>query len=507
MADISKITLPNGQQYNLKVYTDHITPMMSKTFTGVIGTANSDVGCTFFFGTVKPTNYYDIWKIKYKVYVHITGTASSYNQYAQARSEVTWFGSENTYQAYHNLNQIHNTNYRPVYYNTIYNLKKAGVDAGLGHALGIGLRYSWNPYDASYPREVTVQILQCENCQFTFLDNMVQWTGLSNFNTTNYETYRQTDFSGNGLQETADANDLNYQNRIYYSTSGAFKTFAAGGRYTLTFTKQGKYLLPITSTDNSTSGGAKVYTTESFDPFGQIYYRNSNSAIAANADVGNATLYRQILVDARYSFTGVLNGASSVMEAGKTVYIACVPQSNGSVKLAGTPLVFELPAEEDGLYYILLGHAYNTYQFELLLNHPVYQYKNGRITQVSPGGAEANQNAFSNIKVGSTTIAADTKTDTFELTAGSNITLTPDTTNDKITIAATDTKNTAGSTNTDSKIFLIGATSQAANPQTHSDNEVYTTNGVLTTKSIQVGDGAATIQFNNTTKSIDFVFT
>jgi hypothetical protein len=51
--------------------------------------------------------------------------------------------------------------------------------------------------------------------------------------------------------------------------------------------------------------------------------------------------------------------------------------------------------------------------------------------------AEVNQNAFSNIKVGSTTIAADSKTDTLELAAGSNITLTPDATNDKVTIAAT----------------------------------------------------------------------
>lgn len=46
----------------------------------------------------------------------------------------------------------------------------------------------------------------------------------------------------------------------------------------------------------------------------------------------------------------------------------------------------------------------------------------------------------------------------------------------------TDTKNTAGSTDTSSKIFLIGATSQAENPQTYSDNQVYTTSGVLTAK-------------------------
>lgn len=51
-------------------------------------------------------------------------------------------------------------------------------------------------------------------------------------------------------------------------------------------------------------------------------------------------------------------------------------------------------------------------------------------------GAEVNQNAFSNVVVGSTTIAANSKTDTLTLTAGSNITLTPNATNDSITISA-----------------------------------------------------------------------
>lgn len=52
---------------------------------------------------------------------------------------------------------------------------------------------------------------------------------------------------------------------------------------------------------------------------------------------------------------------------------------------------------------------------------------------------EANQNAFSNVQVGSSTIAADSKTDTLTLAAGSNVTLTADTSGDKVTIAATDT--------------------------------------------------------------------
>lgn len=51
-----------------------------------------------------------------------------------------------------------------------------------------------------------------------------------------------------------------------------------------------------------------------------------------------------------------------------------------------------------------------------------------------------------------------------------------------------DTKNTTGSTDTSSKIYLIGALEQSANPQTYSDNEVYVTNGTLT-----AGNAQATI--------------
>lgn len=57
----------------------------------------------------------------------------------------------------------------------------------------------------------------------------------------------------------------------------------------------------------------------------------------------------------------------------------------------------------------------------------------------APSNAEKNQNAFSNVIVGSTTIAADTATDSLTLVAGNNITITPDATNDKITITATNT--------------------------------------------------------------------
>lgn len=49
-------------------------------------------------------------------------------------------------------------------------------------------------------------------------------------------------------------------------------------------------------------------------------------------------------------------------------------------------------------------------------------------------GAEVNQNAFSNVTVGSTTIAADSKTDTLTIAAGTGISVSGDATNDKVTI-------------------------------------------------------------------------
>lgn len=74
----------------------------------------------------------------------------------------------------------------------------------------------------------------------------------------------------------------------------------------------------------------------------------------------------------------------------------------------------------------------------------------------APSNAEKNQNAFSNVKVGSTTVAADTATDTLEL-VGSNVTITPDATNDKITFTVAD-----GSTSAKGVVQLTNSTSSTS---------------------------------------------
>ena len=93
---------------------------------------------------------------------------------------------------------------------------------------------------------------------------------------------------------------------------------------------------------------------------------------------------------------------------------------------------------------------------------------------------------------------------TLDIKHGSNITFT--TAAGSLTIAGTpDTKNTAGSTNSTSKLYLVGASAQAANPVTNSFSAVYTTNGQLDATKFRVAE-TCTLQYNSTDQALDFVF-
>ena len=123
-----------------------------------------------------------------------------------------------------------------------------------------------------------------------------------------------------------------------------------------------------------------------------------------------------------------------------------------------------------------------------LPNGSSYDFKDATARAGLAGKAEAshthssyvNQNAFSNITVGSTTVSADSATDTLTLVAGNNITITPDATNDKITIASTNTwrgiqNNRTSDSTTDSlsaaqgKVLKGLVDGKAASSHTHSE--------------------------------------
>ena len=69
-----------------------------------------------------------------------------------------------------------------------------------------------------------------------------------------------------------------------------------------------------------------------------------------------------------------------------------------------------------------------------------------------------------------------------------------------------DTKNTAGATNnTTGPLYLIGAASQEANPQTYSNSSVSMTNGALTAISYNI-NSKATWQYNEATDCIELTW-
>lgn len=119
--------------------------------------------------------------------------------------------------------------------------------------------------------------------------------------------------------------------------------------------------------------------------------------------------------------------------------------------------------------------------------------------------AYVNQNAFSSVVVGSTTIAADSTTDTLTLVAGSNVTLTPDASGDKITIAAKDTTYTHPSSGVTAGTYKSvtvnaqGHVTAGSNPTTLSGYGITdaSTKAELKTVSDLVGDTKVSTQISN----------
>lgn len=371
MAEISKITLPNGDDYDLKVYTNHISPYQKKIYTGTdyYATAATNNDATWFFMSVRPDHWNKVWRVSFKLHTYCPNYPT-YNSITFS----TISGRQNGF-TYMNFNDYDTTTH---YYINCYPLTKAGYDAGYGHAIGNGILWATNYNNKNYYRNFEVELIKIENCTITLLDTPVKWAQWPGTGTTNYGSLSSLNASSRGLQETGDVNEPSYHNRLYYS--GIWKTYAPLYRYQILLQKSDNQLLPINSVNNSTAT-TKTLTTESFNPFGEIFYYNSTTNYAtAGATIGaNATLFRQYnSIDLRYAFN-----TGSTLTAWKYVYIKATMQSDGkSAKLASTPIVQTLPTTEDGFIYILLGWAINTTNIELQQNHPVYEYKNGVIRQL-----------------------------------------------------------------------------------------------------------------------------
>ena len=163
----------------------------------------------------------------------------------------------------------------------------------------------------------------------------------------------------------------------YRYANGTFVTKTALYRYELLLSIDETTVVPINTTSNSPSSTTKVLTQELFDPFRPIYYYSTTSTVSANAAIGASYLWRgRSDVNLGYSFN-----TYGLLTSNKDVYMVARMMDSHMAQLATDvgPIVQELPTEDDGYIYILLGHAYSTTNITLYTHHPIYIYKGGGI--------------------------------------------------------------------------------------------------------------------------------
>ena len=179
------------------------------------------------------------------------------------------------------------------------------------------------------------------------------------------------------LANLTDANDyVNYQAYRVRHDAGTYTAFAKFYRYIMLLTKSETQLLPINSLSNNQKTN-KALTTESFDPFGDIYIYYATSAVDQGAAIPTSSLYlMRDSFNLRYSFN-----TGTTLIAHQAVYMVAIPQSDGMAKLAANPITQTLPSTEDGLIYIYLGRAATTANLSLDIKHPIYYYKDGALRQ------------------------------------------------------------------------------------------------------------------------------
>lgn len=177
----------------------------------------------------------------------------------------------------------------------------------------------------------------------------------------------------------ANTNTIGYQLRTNNTT---MKTADKFYRYRLLFTSaDGTKWIPANTSTSTNATSARTPNTRAIDPFGEIVWYGTTTAIEANANVTAGQLWQEYYssyTNIGYSFNNT--GAAQTMTANLPIYIKCTPQADGSAIIdPTTPYTQTLPTTDDGKIYIYLGRAYNATNFEITMNHPVYYYKNGGI--------------------------------------------------------------------------------------------------------------------------------
>lgn len=132
---------------------------------------------------------------------------------------------------------------------------------------------------------------------------------------------------------------------------------------------------------SSGTGTAKTKNTSGFLINSPILYQSA-ATYAEGSAAGQSSVWSTISFDTRYSTNG-----GKFATAGQNFFIVGTI-TDGKFYLASTWWSKNLPASDDGLYYIYIGQFYSSYQVTLQEYHPILYYKDGKVHRYTPGNAE-----------------------------------------------------------------------------------------------------------------------
>ena len=259
----------------------------------------------------------------------------------------------------------------------------------------------------------------------------------------------------------------------------------------------------LAANDSATSAGA-FRLVNRYSKINSIYYSVSESAIYVVAAAWANNICAHILTNVNGDYVPTVSAASglpsdavaiNIVEFGIDSTSTVVGDTSSILKLGGSADRPTYNDKELALQNDLSAHSADTNAHMTAAERTNWNaaYSHATVAH-APSGAEVNQNAFSNVKVGAVTIAADSKTDTLTIAAGSNIQLAGDATNDIVTISATDTTYGAATTSanglmTAAMVTKLNGIATGANAYSLPTASSSTLGGVKTTSTVTSASG------------------
>lgn len=364
------------------------SPLYSKTYTGLIGSANDAANASFYFAKIHPDSYTANYKVKMKVQV------TAPESYAETIDiQFGGYGSSfSSFDAY-----TTRTGSVGVYYINLYRATQVGISTNhKGHALGIGLRSSNNPTNTSYKRTVIIDILELDGCTIEMLDTAVKYASIDGTGSTNYYGLTEMAVGTAGQNATNNTNThyTQYSNNVKAGTNGikGYTLIMKDSENTWSCFYSGAYKVANTGKPVYTGGfilGKILYSAgagaQTSDSSLDTYYNYKSG-------VNTSTIYDAYPVDLRYS-----TNCASTLTSQRPVYIVGTIENDGLFHLDVSQWWTQTePTYVDGKVYIYVGIAYSTYQVWLSTENPAYVYYDGEFILYDKAQTLQNINTLKN---------------------------------------------------------------------------------------------------------------